>query len=173
MPASRTADVESRSGSHRRGWGLSRQSARPLTWAHRQIFPASTSKVGHEETTLNTTCRQCSKPLDHLKASARYCGAGCRAAYRRDHPPASASTSTAVADGVRAELDRLGVDRHPLRLMALTLAQALDVGAPATALPGIVRQLSALLDQATMLGSSEPDFVDRIRARRAAPLPIL
>jgi len=111
-------------------------------------------------------CRNCDKPLDHLKASARYCGHSCRAAWRRDNPPSPASTSTAVADGVVAELDRLGVDDHPVRMLALKLAQALDAGAPSTALPGIVRQLAAMLAQARELGTPEPDFVDLLRARR-------
>lgn len=114
-------------------------------------------------------CRECDAPLDGLKSSARYCGQACRGAYRRAHPPAATGTSTEVADRVRAQLDALALDDHPVTALAMRLAEALDAGAPATALPGITRELVKLLERAEELGTQpEPDFVDKLRARRLA-----
>ena len=111
-------------------------------------------------------CRQCEAPLDGLKSSARYCGQACRGAYRRAHPPTPTDSVTEVADQVRAQLDALALDDHPVRALALRLADALDAGAPPTALPGITRELVKLLERAEELGTEpEPDFVDQLRAR--------
>ena len=111
-------------------------------------------------------CRQCDATLEALASSARYCSPKCRAAWRRANPPTAGAASTEVTDRVTAQLDALSIDDHPVRALAVVLAQTLDSGAPPGAIAGITRQLVALLDQATEIGTSpEPDFVDVLRAR--------
>ena len=111
-------------------------------------------------------CRQCDATLEALASSARYCSPKCRAAWRRANPPTADTSSTEVADRVSAQLDALAIDDHPVRALALKLAETLDAGAPPGAIAGITRQLVALLEQAADLGTpAEPDFVDVIRAR--------